>query len=546
MELIKFLLNHSKYLLSIAVVAGVFNGIIVTVLLKNINDAVTGSVPFAPMQYFLLIVFSVVSYLTTAFLINKLSEQGMYSLRRDISSIILKAELQALEIHGESRLFTSLTEDINSLVSAMSLIPGVIIESSILLACIGYLGWLSLEIMLITLLTILLGLAGYSIILRPAQKNFTVSREWHEKLVKLFHGIIFGNKELKQNINKRNIINNIDLINTLEIIKTSNLKAEFMFTVIDAWGRMLLFLLLGIVVYISQSKFILSDITPAIIVSSVSILIFCLTPLATLVSILPILSKAIIGYRKIKMIKFDYERITNIQQNNDCKEIELKNVTFTYPSENGDQQFQVGPINLKLHRGQITFFVGGNGSGKTTLAKLVSGLYTASQGEILCDGKKVDNKEIDNYRQNFSAIWSNYYLFDRVLINNNSEDKDKFYEWLIRMDLQNKIQLLDDGKIETEKLSTGQRKRLALIPTLIEDRKFIVLDEWPAEQAPEFKDYFYSVILNELKNKGVGVLIITHDNKYYDIADQIFYMDNGLQIQIDQQEYADRKILIND
>ena len=75
------------------------------------------------------------------------------------------------------------------------------------------------------------------------------------------------------------------------------------------------------------------------------------------------------------------------------------------------------------------------------------------------------------------------------------------------------------GEFNTVDLSTGQRKRLALIVSLLEKRPILLLDEWAADQDPEFRRKFYFDLLPALHRAGVTVVVVTHDDRYLDEMD---------------------------
>jgi len=83
------------------------------------------------------------------------------------------------------------------------------------------------------------------------------------------------------------------------------------------------------------------------------------------------------------------------------------------------------------------------------------------------------------------------------------------------------------GRFTNLALSTGQRKRLALLVTLLEDRPIIVLDEWAAEQDPEFRQFFYEELLAELKSRNKTIIAISHDDKYFRCADRVIRLEFG-------------------
>jgi putative ATP-binding cassette transporter len=191
----------------------------------------------------------------------------------------------------------------------------------------------------------------------------------------------------------------------------------------------------------------------------------------------------------------------------------------------GDDRFLLGPIDLRLRRGELVFLVGGNGSGKTTLAKLLVGLYAPAAGEVRLNGRPVGDNEREHYRQMFSAIFADGHLFDRLLGMKLAQLADA-QAYLALLQLGHKVRT-EGGQLSTTELSHGQRKRLALLTAYLEDRPVYVFDEWAADQDPGFKDVFYTRLLPELKGRGKAVLVISHDERYFHVADRVVRLDSG-------------------
>jgi len=177
---------------------------------------------------------------------------------------------------------------------------------------------------------------------------------------------------------------------------------------------------------------------------------------------------------------------------------------------------------------------GGNGSGKTTFAKLLTGLYVPENGEIRVDGRNLTEATRESYRQHFSVIFSDFYVFESLMGLESPDLDEQARSYLDQLQLSHKVKV-ENGKFSTTALSQGQRKRLALLTTYLEDRSFYVFDEWAADQDPLFKDIFYNDLLGGLKARGKTVLVITHDNSYYHLADRIIKLENG---QLDNQLLA--------
>lgn len=197
-----------------------------------------------------------------------------------------------------------------------------------------------------------------------------------------------------------------------------------------------------------------------------------------------------------------------------------------HPPHQPETGFVLGPISLTLRSGEITYIVGGNGSGKSTLAKLLTGLYLPQTGSIHLNGVLTTDHNREWYRQHFSAIFSDFYLFDRCLGFDQVNLDQKVEHYLRQLQLSHKVQV-KDGVLSTTRLSQGQRKRLALLVAYLEDRPIYVFDEWAADQEPLFRDFFYREILGTLKERGKTVVVITHDDRYFHLADHLIKLDYG-------------------
>ncbi len=129
------------------------------------------------------------------------------------------------------------------------------------------------------------------------------------------------------------------------------------------------------------------------------------------------------------------------------------------------------------------------------------------------------------------------YLFEQFLGLDLSHMDDRAREYLTRLQLDHKVKITDN-QLSTIDLSHGQRKRLALQTAYLEDRPIYIFDEWAASQDPEFREVFYRQLLPELRRRGKLVIVISHDDHYFDVADRLIKLDFG-QIDPGQLEQAE-------
>jgi putative ATP-binding cassette transporter len=261
-------------------------------------------------------------------------------------------------------------------------------------------------------------------------------------------------------------------------------------------------------------------------------MLYMKSPLEQLVDNIPNLSRAKVAFRRINELSQRFSTAepdllggTATPTAPELESIELRQVRYDYPQAAGSQPFHLGPIDLSIRRGEIVFIVGENGCGKTTLIKLLLGLYAPQHGEIRLNGQAVQAERRDDYRQLFTTVFTDYYLFDELL-QGRSELPQEALKYLERLDIAHKVGIRD-GAFTTTDLSTGQRKRLALVNAWLDDRPVLVFDEWAADQDPAFRRVFYTELLPELKRQGKTIIVISHDDRYFDVADQLVHMHAG-------------------
>lgn len=314
-------------------------------------------------------------------------------------------------------------------------------------------------------------------------------------------------------------------------MRRHNIAGTKIYTAAASWGQVLVFVVIGVVLFALP---MMKEVTTQTLTGYTIILLYMMTPLQVIMNTVPNLSRASVSLKKVEELGLSLvEKGTEGELKRPLdtapawNSLELVGVTHNYYREEEKSSFTLGPINIRLTPGELVFLVGGNGSGKTTLAKLLTGLYIPEAGEVQLNGEAITDENRENYRQYFSMVFSDFHLFESLWGLESPKIDEQAREYLRQFQLDHKVEI-KDGALSTTDLSQGQRKRLALLTAYLEDRPIYVFDEWAADQDPLFKQIFYYQLLQDLKARGKTVVVISHDDRYYDVADRIIKLEYGL------------------
>lgn len=468
------------------------------------------------------------SRLLSQYLLVRLAQQASFKLRVQLSRQLAAAPLPLQERIGSHRLLAALSEDLPTLTMALTMVPGLCVNAVLILSCMAYLGWLSWPLLVIVTVLLVLGSVATRLAARPAERRMRIVREEADNFFKLFRSLNEGAKEVKIHRWRRTAL--LDRIEaTAGNLRRNGVAARTIFNVSASIGQLLFFFVMGLVLFVvtdfqGQSRAVLVGYTVA--------LFFIKAPLQGILENLPDLSQAEVAIQKLEKLGLyldvqgaDSEPEATVAPRH-WERLELAGVTHTYRRENQDETFTLGPIDLELRPGEVAFIVGGNGSGKTTLAKLLLGIYAPEGGEVRLDGRAVTAADRDTYRQLFSVVFSDFFLFDDLLGIEATRLDERSQHYLEKLHLDHKVKIRN-GELSTTSLSQGQRKRLALLTAYLEDRPVYLFDEWAADQDPLFKDVFYRQLLPELKALGKTIVVISHDDRYFSVADRVIKLENG-------------------
>jgi putative ATP-binding cassette transporter len=537
--LIRFLLKnsravkHAPLMMGLVIVIGVISGGSNAALLAMINHLLSTAVPLSNLSvisFFALCIILPLTRFASELLLNNLSSKAILGLRMQLCRQMLSAPLRRLEELGPHRLLAALTQDIPAIGNSLVSIPMLCLHGSIVVGCLIYLGWLSWPIFLGVIGFLIVGTLSYQIPLRRGMRQFVVVREKWDKLFKHFEAVTAGVKELKLHHDRREAFLTKALYPTADSLRRQAVIGRLSFVGADSWGQALCFILIGLILFTAHS---LSGVNAQTLVGYTLVILYMMNPVQVILNIIPNFATASVAMQKVETLGLTLhesdasEAIARpLKAGVSWQSVELVGVTHTYHREGEPDGFLLGPVDLTLEPGELLFITGGNGSGKTTLAKLLLNLYIPEEGEIYLDGKVVTEETREQYRQLFSVVFSDFFLFESLFGLDSIHIDANAQKYLAQLQLDHKVKV-EDGVLSTVDLSQGQRKRLALLTAYLEDRPIYLFDEWAADQDPLFKEIFYHQLLPELKAKGKALIVISHDDRYYHVADRVIKLDSG-------------------
>ncbi|HVR99434.1 MAG TPA: cyclic peptide export ABC transporter [Thermoanaerobaculia bacterium] len=517
---------RSRLVFSAIVIAGIVSGLSNAGLLALINLALNDRAAMqgvALASFFALCLLLPLNRLASRALLLHLANRSVFGFRLQLCRQILSTPLERLESLGPHRLLAIMTEDVGSISMALTEIPLLFMHLAVLAGCLAYLGWLSWKVLAILMISILLGAAAYQLVILRGLELFEQSRRERDHLFHHFRALTQGVKELKLHAGRRQAF--VDRVaSTTTAVQRYGFRGDMLSAAADSWGHVLFFLVVGLIVIVLPG---VREVDRATVSGYALVVLYLITPLEYLLSILPTLSRAKVAIGKVEEIgKVLSPRLPEIPAPagtlTSWHHLELRGIKYSYAGG----EFVLGPLDFTLQPGEIVFLTGGNGSGKTTLAKVLVGLYEAQEGEIRVDGEPVGKEGLDLYRERFSAVFQDFHLFDEFLGLDPSHVDVEAKEWLPRLGLDHKVRIAG-GALSTTDLSQGQRKRLALLAAFLEDRPIYVFDEWAADQDAVFREIFYFDLLTHLRRRAKAVCVISHDDRYYSVADRILKLENG-------------------
>ena len=475
-----------------------------------------------------------------SYIIIKFSQRVFWTLRSEVLFTLLKANYHQIESRKD-QIYASLIHDVGVLTRFSLSIINFLSALVMTLGCFVYLGMQSNSLLWATLVVSLLGVAIYWLGVYLNKRKMQYARELEDSFMNNFTAILDGFKEIHMNPRIGRDIFNKKIKGISDASYRNNTEAYTGFLNVQITGEVLFYCLIAVILL--YNTFFLSG-SPTSIVNYVFILLYLLGGINSLMLIIPEIVGARIASNKIDRLRKDLkdERFENdIEQSqmsiSEFNRLDVNDLVFRYNSNGANNQletsapqhsgenFTIGPLTFSIKKGEAVFIYGGNGSGKTTMINAILGILSKDEGTISFNGTELTADNYSEYRALFSVVFSDFYLFDE-LYGIEQVSSEEMNAWLCLFELEKKV-TYERGVFSSNKLSTGQRKRLGLIQALVHSKPVLVLDEWAADQDPVFRKKFYTEIIPILKEKGYSIIAITHDDAYYHVADKLYKMDQG-------------------
>jgi putative ATP-binding cassette transporter len=498
-----------------------------------INDSIaSGGRHFIDHGLWLIFLLSVLFIFGVAsqWMMTSLSYRIIYQMRGRLLTQVLQAEFEHVNALGKGKIYAALTKDIRSVQDGFVIFPFFVYSMTLVLGGFAYMLWLSWKLTLLCFLGLAAVMAVGQFLTTRYQRFLREDRELEDSLFQQYDRILDGHKELLLNERRRSVVYRA-------LMEGAALPSRVLRTLADRYIvvnlHMMTVVTLGLIGLVFWGIYHWQWADVALGASFAVALLFIRQPINIAMNQLPGLFTARVALRKLASLDLPEPNGAELAEplSTDWKALSLRDIRYRYREHGG---FELGPLNLEVKRGELIFIVGHNGAGKSTLMRLLIGLLKPSAGHVAVDGISISDDQRRQYRAMFSAVLTDFFLFDQVIEQEGANVDDAEVKALLQRLQLHDVVSVRDGAFSQTALSTGQRKRLAMVVACMEKRSVMVLDEWAADQDPHFRKIFYEAILPELKAQGVTTIVVSHDDRYFHVADRIVKLERGALIEVQE------------
>jgi putative pyoverdin transport system ATP-binding/permease protein len=531
----RFIVQRSSSMAWLMLCLGTLSGLLSAGVLALINYVV-----HHPSDHSLLVLLGfvgliagkILAQLGSQVLLVRFSQDTILDLSLSLCAKILRAPLLRSEQRGANHILVTLTDDVSWVTWAIQCFPSFLMNGALVLGCGIFLAWLSWGVFLAVLGVAIVSVVVHQWLHTSVRDIIAASRDARAELFQRFRSLTDGLKELLMHRARRQEFVDEEVRGAAELYRKTNLEATRIQALLGAWNAVSLYSLIGFIIFLFPSFGLISS---EALTGYIVAMIYMMGPISSLISTAPTLERGQVALENIERLGISLDVCPEDVQTREVVGLEpgispivqWTDVVFSYGQDNdAETPFTLGPISLELCPGELVFIIGGNGSGKSTLVKVLSGLYQPLRGDVRLAGTMITDANREWYREHFSVIFSDFYLFKKLLGHSDSQVHSFAPQYLRLLHLDHKV-TVRDRTFSTLDLSQGQRKRLALVTAYLEDRAIYVFDEWAADQDPQYKEVFYKTLLPDLRARGKTVIVITHDDRYFHLGNQVIKLDDG-------------------
>jgi cyclic peptide transporter len=516
---------------------GIINSCLFSLLLLFINNRIGDHPRYiigSKQDWMLFMGLLLVSYCCRRYFqgyLIRMSNVLLFDLEVSILERIKNTSFEVFRNFDQARIYTAM-QDIKVISQLPRLFIDMLNNSIIVLISLIYLFFISLPAALCIVAGAVVLILLYYLQNKKVRGFLMTAREMENAFYRYLNDLIYGFKEVKMDRFRNANIFGRYLKTNREDARSLEVKAARVYMTNELTGSYGWMLLMGVLVFLLPS---FTDITPGVTARFIVVILYLMAPVSMILGALPFVSKVFIALRRIDSFSQDIDNHASHPVSEDIPVkyahtedqplLSFEKVTYQY----GTDGFSTGPLNIDIFKGETIFITGENGSGKSTFLLLLSGLLSPHRGALSFRGSPVTDSCIDHYRNHISVVFVDGWLFSENYNDFSFDDDNELVlEWLEMMKLSPSLVL---KKSDTPRgLSKGQQKRLALVFALLENKDVLILDEWAAEQDPQFRSYFYTVVLDRLRALGKTIIAVTHDDKYFNCADRVISFEKGVMV----------------
>lgn len=461
---------------------------------------------------------------------GELFQQLLSKLKMEVNVKLKNTSLLKFEQIGQSKLFSSISQNTSILSNILHFMPASLLHGAVSL--IFMLGYIITQLPMAgyVFMAWMIGIGGV-VFLRIGPTLFRVRKVIHTGGHHYLEGVeslLNGFKEIRVNQAKQKGVLNAHFIrakHAVDWVKKNIFIDRFRVVLGESYFLALLVFLVFVVGSLATEEYrVLITSTVILMLMLMRSVLYILVSFEDWRVVDTAIAELLALFGQLKEEK-DPVRSPSQTQVKLMHQLELRNVHFEYPNNESGYKYGIGPINLTVKKGECIFVVGGNGAGKSTLLKLITQLYKPQKGTVLRDFKPVHHWKTSAYQDLFSCIFTDFHLFSQ-LYGLDGVHEDHVQHLLEVFGIDHRV-TLEQNTFQFQGLSTGQRKRLAMLQVFLENRSIYIFDEVAADQDPTYRQFFYEVILKDLKKLNKTVIAVSHDEHYFHVADRVLEMTNG-------------------